>query len=89
MLVPVCAEVEAEPEAEFPAVDNVVIVALVSTDGAEEVLVAVATATLVVVFVDTPLAVAVVMPVVAICVPVVSEVERAPVEGGVEDATVS
>src|SRR5271154_5333593 len=97
MLVLVCAEVEAEPKAEpeaepeagFPAVGSVVIVALVFTDGAEEVSVAVATATLVVVSVDTLPAVVVVLPVVAICVSVVSEVETAAVEEGVEDATVS
>ena len=65
-LVPVCAEVgaetEAEPVAGSPAVDSVVIAALVRKDGAmgvelepaeEEVPVAVAIAILVVVSVDT------------------------------------
>jgi len=45
MLVPECAEVEAEPEAElevelvvgFPVIEGVVIVAFVFTDGVNEV----------------------------------------------------
>lgn len=94
MLVPECAEVEAEPEAElevelvvgFPVIEGVVIVAFVFTDGVNEVWVALATEVLIVVFVNT---VAVIVPVVDIIVSVVSEVEMAAVDEGVETGTVS
>ena len=64
------AEPEAELEAGLAAVD-VVMVALVCTDPAEEVSVSVALAMVVVVFVNTLPVVAVVMPVVAISVGVI------------------